>query len=42
MKYASEMGSIAMIHIPSFINVGTGIQKLIWGFYRHTDSREIP
>jgi hypothetical protein len=29
MKYAVEMGSSAMIYIPSFINTGSGIQKLI-------------
>jgi hypothetical protein len=30
MKYAVEMGSGAMICIPSFIKIGSGIQKLIW------------
>jgi hypothetical protein len=29
MKYAVEMGSGAMIYIRSFINIGSGIQKLI-------------
>jgi hypothetical protein len=29
MKYADEMGSRAMIYIPSFINTGSAIQKLI-------------
>jgi hypothetical protein len=29
MKYAVEMGSGAMIYIPSFIKIGTGIQNLI-------------
>jgi hypothetical protein len=29
MKYAVEMGSDAMIYMPSFINIGSGIQKLI-------------
>jgi hypothetical protein len=29
MKYAIEMNSCAMIHIPSFIEIGPGIQKLI-------------
>jgi hypothetical protein len=29
MKYASEMGSGAMIYIPSFMKIGSGIQKLI-------------
>jgi hypothetical protein len=28
MKYAAEMGSCIMIHIPSFIKIGSGIQKL--------------
>jgi hypothetical protein len=28
MKYVIEMGSGAMIHIPSFIKIGSGIQKL--------------
>jgi putative transposon-encoded protein len=29
MKYATEMGSGAMMYIPSFIQIGSGIQKLI-------------
>jgi hypothetical protein len=29
MKYAVEMGSGAMIYIPGFINIGSGIQKLL-------------
>jgi hypothetical protein len=29
MKYAVEMGSGAMRYIPSFIKIGSGIQKLI-------------
>jgi hypothetical protein len=29
MKNAAEMGSGAMIHIPSFIKIGSGIQKLM-------------
>jgi hypothetical protein len=31
MKYTVKMGSDAMIYIPSFINIGSGIQKLIGG-----------
>jgi hypothetical protein len=31
MKYAVEMGSGAMIYIPSFVQNGSGIQKLITG-----------
>jgi hypothetical protein len=38
MKYAAEMGSGAMIYIPSFIKFGSAIQKLIRGIHRHTDS----
>jgi hypothetical protein len=41
MKYAVEMGSGGMIYIPSFINIDSGIQKLIGGIRRHTDSMEI-
>jgi hypothetical protein len=28
MKYAVEMSSVAMIYIPNFIKIGSGIQKL--------------
>jgi hypothetical protein len=37
------MGSGAMIYIPSFINIPSGIQKLTagGGIHRHTDSMEI-
>jgi hypothetical protein len=31
MKYAVEMGSGAMIYVPSFIKIGSGIRK-------HTDT----
>jgi hypothetical protein len=41
MKYAAEMGSRGMIYIPSFIKIGSGIQELIGGKHRHTDSRVI-
>jgi hypothetical protein len=36
MKYAVEMVSGAMIHVPSFIKIGSAIQKLIRGICRHT------
>jgi hypothetical protein len=29
MEYAVEMGSGAMVYIPSFVKIGSGIQKLI-------------
>jgi hypothetical protein len=34
MKYTVEVGSGAMIHIPSFIKIGSGIRKLIGGIHR--------
>jgi hypothetical protein len=37
MKYAVETGSGAMIYILGFIEIGSGIQKLIGGIHRHTD-----
>jgi hypothetical protein len=38
MKYAVEMGSGGMIYVPSFIKIGSGIQKLMGGVYRqHAD-----
>jgi hypothetical protein len=41
MKYAVEMGSGAMIYISVFIKIVLGIQKLLWGIHRHTDSMVI-
>jgi hypothetical protein len=41
MKYAVENGSVAMIDIPSFIKIGSGIQMLIGRINRHTDRMEI-
>jgi hypothetical protein len=41
MKYIIEMGSVAMIYIPSFIKIGSGIQKLIGGIHIHTERIEI-
>jgi hypothetical protein len=41
LKYAVEMGSVVIIYIPSFIKIGSGIQKIIGGIYRHTDSMVI-
>jgi hypothetical protein len=42
MRYVVEMGSGAMIYIPSFIKIGSGIQKLMRGDSQtHTDSIEI-
>jgi hypothetical protein len=36
MKYAVQMGSGAMIHVSSFIKIGSGIQ--IMGGDRHTNT----
>jgi hypothetical protein len=35
MKNVVEMGSGAMIYIPSFIKIGSAIQKLIGGIQTH-------
>jgi hypothetical protein len=40
MMKAVEIGSGAMICIPSFIHIGSGVQKSIEGdTHRHTDSK---
>jgi hypothetical protein len=41
MKYAAEMSSGIMIFIPSFMKIGSGIQKLRGGIQRHTESMVI-
>jgi hypothetical protein len=41
MKCAVETGSSAIKYVPNFIEIGSGIQKLIDEIYRHTDSMEI-
>jgi hypothetical protein len=38
MKYTVEMGSGAMMYIPSSMKIGSGIQKLMRAY---TDSMEI-
>jgi hypothetical protein len=40
MKYAVEMGSGAMIYTPSFIKIGSGIQKLM-GRVGFTDTQTV-
>jgi hypothetical protein len=38
------MGSGAVTYVPSFIKIGSGVQKLIWGdtqTHAHTDSNVI-
>jgi hypothetical protein len=41
MKYSVGMGLDVMIYIPSFIKIGSGIQKLICRIHRLTDSKVI-
>jgi hypothetical protein len=41
MKYTVEIGSGAMIYIPSFIKTVLKHSKLIGGVYEHTDSMVI-
>jgi hypothetical protein len=41
MKYAVEMGLVAMIYTQSLKKIGPGIQKLTGGIHRHTDKMEI-
>jgi hypothetical protein len=39
MKYAVEVGSCAIIYMPNFIEIGSGIQKLIVETHRHYGDR---
>jgi hypothetical protein len=44
MKYSFEMGSGAMIHIPRFMKIGSGIQKLGEGgmvIHTHTHTHRL-
>jgi hypothetical protein len=41
MNYAVQMSLGTMVCIPSFIKIGSDIQKLIGGIHRQTDSMEI-
>jgi hypothetical protein len=38
---AVEMGSCAVIYVPSFIKIGSGVQKLTGGIHKHTHSNVI-
>jgi hypothetical protein len=37
MKHTAEIGLDAMIYIPSFIKIGSGIQKLVMGINRESN-----
>jgi hypothetical protein len=39
--YAVEMGSGAVIYVPSFIKIGSGIQKLIGWIHRYADTQTV-
>jgi hypothetical protein len=42
MKYAGEMGSVAMIYTPSFIEIGSDIRQLMGrGIHRQDGDRII-
>jgi hypothetical protein len=41
MKYAVEMGPVAVIFIPSFVKFDSNIEKLIGEIHRHTNRMEI-
>jgi hypothetical protein len=41
MNYAVEIDSGAMIYIPNFIRISSGINKLVGDIYRHTGSMVI-
>jgi hypothetical protein len=41
MKYAVEIGSGAMIYIPIFLKIGSGVQRLIGVTHKHTHRLEI-
>jgi hypothetical protein len=38
MKYATEMSSSSVINIPSFIKIGSSIEKLLGGIHIKTDT----
>jgi hypothetical protein len=35
------MGSDAVIYVPNFIKIGSGVQKLIGRIHKHTQEREL-
>jgi hypothetical protein len=41
MKYAVETGSGVMVYVPSFMKIGSGIQKLMERIHRYTDNKAI-
>jgi hypothetical protein len=41
MNYAIEVGSGAMIYIPNFIKIGSGIRKLLRGIHIQTHRQQV-
>lgn len=41
MKYANETGSGVTKHIPSFMQIGSGIQNLIWEEAQFTGTQKV-
>jgi hypothetical protein len=41
LKYANEMGSGAMIYIPLFIKIGSGIQHLLGAIHIDNENEKI-
>lgn len=41
MKTAVEIVSGTMIYVLNYINIGSGIQKLMRGIHRHTDNIKV-
>jgi hypothetical protein len=41
MMYAVEMGSDAMIYVPSFIKIGTGVKQILKFCLRNLRSRNV-
>jgi hypothetical protein len=41
MKCAVDMGSFAMVYVPGFIKIGSGIQRLLGRIHRHTGGKVI-
>jgi hypothetical protein len=40
LKYIVQMGPVAILYIPSFIKIGSGIQRFVRR-YRHTEMTDI-
>jgi hypothetical protein len=41
MKYGTEMGSGAMLQVPNFIQIGSGLRNLMGGIHRQTQDGDL-